>query len=140
VRLYRVIKSGCDALGAAGLPPTGDVDEEEADAGRDGWNVCGGLGLSALVRPAEQMPGTSLLTVSKLLPLNIRSVVAATLPPFLCRSHMIVRVAICGNICFIRSTSASRTRFLSVLDVLVVLREVEPEKKNHLLDGHPDCP
>lgn len=52
------------------------------------------------------------LTFSKPLPLSIRSVVAVILPPFLCRSHMIVRRSIWGNICWIVSTPASRTRTL----------------------------
>jgi len=42
-RLYRVIRSGCDGLGVAGLPSAVDVDEEDAGTGRGGWNVCGGL-------------------------------------------------------------------------------------------------
>ena len=46
------------------------------------------------------------LTVSRAPLDSIRSVVAATLPPFLCRSHMISLRGICGNICDICSTSA----------------------------------
>ena len=48
----------------------------------------------------------ALLTVSKVPRLNTRSVVAATLPPFRCKSHMISRREIWGNICEICSTSA----------------------------------
>lgn len=42
-RLYRVIKSGCDGFCVAGLFSDVDVDEEDAGAGRGGWNVGGGL-------------------------------------------------------------------------------------------------
>lgn len=46
------------------------------------------------------------LTVSSPRPVNILSVVAATLPPFLCKSHMISLRFNCGNICDICSTWA----------------------------------
>ena len=49
------------------------------------------------------------LTVSNPLPLKIRSVVAATLPPFKCKSHIISLWFICGNICDICSTCAGST-------------------------------
>ena len=71
------------------------------------------------------------LTVSSPLPLSILSVVAATLPPFLCRSHMMVRRGICGNICCILSTSASRARRLLALEVDCDVREEAPLKKSH---------
>ena len=96
--------------------------------GITGWNVGGGcracqqqismswpqqMSLSevtCLVGKA-QMPRRyeDVLTVSKLPLDRIRSVVAATLPPFRCRSHMMSLRAICGNICAICSTSARLT-------------------------------
>jgi len=42
-RLYRVIRSGVNGLGVAGLLSAVDIDVEDADTGRGGWNVCGGL-------------------------------------------------------------------------------------------------
>lgn len=51
----------------------------------------------------------SKLTISKPRPLKILSVVAATLPPFRCKSHIISRVFSCGNICDICSTWAGST-------------------------------
>lgn len=62
------------------------------------------------------------LTTSKPLPLSILSVVATTFPPFLCKSHMILRLETCGNICWIRSTSASLARKL-----FAALRPCDPE-------------
>jgi hypothetical protein len=50
-----------------------------------------------------------LLTVSNPLPVKILSVVAATLPPFRCRSHIISLRFNCGNICDICSTCAGST-------------------------------
>src|SRR6266576_5827646 len=48
-------------------------------------------------------------TTSKALPLNTLSVVAATFPPFLCRSHVISLRFNCGNICDNWSTCAGFT-------------------------------
>lgn len=45
-------------------------------------------------------------------PLNILSLVAATLPPFRCRSQIISLRPTCGNICVICSTSRSSTALL----------------------------
>jgi len=56
------------------------------------------------------------LTTSSPLPLNILSVVATTFPPFRCKSHMILRLDTCGNICCMRSTSASLARTLFAED------------------------
>jgi len=44
---------------------------------------------------------------------------------------MMVRRAICGNICSILSTSASRARRLLVMEVDCDVREEAPLKKNH---------
>lgn len=43
-RLYRVMRSGCDGFGVAGLFSAVDADEEDTGTGSGGWNVCGGLG------------------------------------------------------------------------------------------------
>ena len=51
------------------------------------------------------------LTTSNPRPLKILSVVAATLPPFRCKSHIISRVFNCGNIWDICSTCAGSTAF-----------------------------
>jgi hypothetical protein len=127
-RLYRVIRSGCDGFGVVGLFSAVDVDEEDAGIGSGGWNVCGGFRkVSSSIRSERARR----LTVSSPLPLSILSVVAATLPPFLWRSHMMVRLAICGNICCILSTSASRARRLLALEVDCDAREEAPLKKNH---------
>jgi hypothetical protein len=50
------------------------------------------------------------LTTSRPRPLRILSVVATTLPPFRCKSHRMLRRSSWGNICWMRSTSASRAR------------------------------
>ena len=59
-------------------------------------------------KPVSQTSDKGRLTTSSPLPLNILSVVATTFPPLRCKSHMIFRLDTCGNICCIRSTSASR--------------------------------
>ena len=51
------------------------------------------------------------LTTSNPRPLKILSVVAATLPPFRCKSHIISRAFNCGNIWDICSTCAGSTAF-----------------------------
>ena len=48
--------------------------------------------------------GLQVHTASRLLPINTFSVVACTLPPFRCRSHIISLLFNCGNICDICST------------------------------------
>ncbi len=58
---------------------------------------------------ATSPAGANRLTASKPRPERTRSVVAATLPPFRCRSHMISRVLNCGNIWDICSTWAGST-------------------------------
>jgi len=50
------------------------------------------------------------LTVSNPRPLNTRSVVAATIPPFLCRSHAISLLFNCGNMLAIWSMCAGLIR------------------------------
>lgn len=91
-----MIRSGCNGFG---LVPVGVADVElDGDGGRGGWKDCGGI--------------------SNPLPLKILSVVAITFPPFRCRSHMIVLLDTCGNICCTRSTSASLARALLVDEVL----------------------
>jgi len=87
------MRSGWRGLAGVGVEVE---DVEDAADGRGGWKDCGGT--------------------SNPLPLNILSVVATTFPPFRCRSHMILRLDTCGNICCIRSTSASLARTLFVDD------------------------
>lgn len=79
------------------------------------------------------MKQTGKLTTSRPLPLNILSVVVATLPPFLWRSHMIVLLATCGNICCILSTSASRALILLALDATCEFRDDGAAKKKYLM-------
>lgn len=87
-RLYLEIKScpsdlvGGDGAGCAGGTPVGGIATR-------GWKEGGGA--------------------SKPRPERTRSVVAATLPPFRCRSHIISRVLNCGNIWDICSTWAGST-------------------------------
>jgi hypothetical protein len=76
------------------------------------------------------------LTVSKPLPLKILSVVATTFPPFRCKSHIILRLDTCGNICCIRSTSASLARTLFVVAAARVA-EFEDEKKKYRIPTTP---
>ena len=72
------------------------------------------------------------LTLSKPLPLNTRSVVAAMLPRFRCSSQAISRLSSCGNICASCSTCAGFTRLwrerpLDVDDEVEDVLELEPE-------------
>lgn len=98
---YRVIKSGWLGEGLfsplAPLAPCPAV----AGGGRFGWNEGGGL--------------------SKPLPPKTLSVVAATFPPFRCRSHAIALRSSCGNIAdtwstLLTSTCRSREEELGVDD------------------------
>lgn len=78
------------------------------------------------------------LTTSKPLPLNILSVVATTFPPFRCKSHMILLLEICGNICCIRPTSSSRARMLfALLRFTPDAAGFEPEKKRYRIANAP---
>ena len=66
-------------------------------------------------------PSKTVLTTSSPLPLKTLSVVATTFPPFLCKSHIMLRLGTCGNICWILSTSASLA-----LTFCAALREPPP--------------
>lgn len=127
-RLYLEIKScpsdlvGGGGAGCAGGTPVGGIATR-------GWKEGGGYikpsfitlaimfwkstakhaisGAGVATTPA----GANRLTASKPRPERTLSVVAATLPPFRCRSHMISRVLNCGNIWDICSTWAGSTTF-----------------------------
>jgi hypothetical protein len=76
-----------------------------------GYLLVDGFGGSGLVMRADvrwKESNETTLTTSNPRPFSILSVVATTFPPFRCRSHMMLRRATCGNICWMRSTSASR--------------------------------
>lgn len=95
----------------------GKIEEAWAVLANSNQKICKDVKLVA-----KYSEGIAILTTSKPLPLNIRSVVATTFPPFRCKSHMILLLGTCGNICCIRSTSASRAR------TLLALLRFEPEE------------
>ena len=90
-KLYLVIRSGCvDAVGFfSALLPRAPPAAAVAAGGKFGWNEGGGL--------------------SNPLPPSTRSVVAATFPPFQCKSHAIVLRSSCGNMAATWSTLLTST-------------------------------
>lgn len=121
VKLYRVIKSGFTDLApdaaAAAAAAVVRVAIGTAVCGIGGWNDGGGCVNThqhgALDDTVKQCI-VIMRTDSRLLPLRIRSVVASTLPPFLCKSHMMLRLGSCGNICATCSTCAGLTWLLAL--------------------------
>ena len=79
-----------------------------AEAGIGGWNEGGGCSTSYIqhVIPTRSMARRAPLTASNPPLAKILSVVAATLPPFRCKSHIISLRLIWGNIIATCSTSA----------------------------------
>lgn len=73
------------------------------------------------------------LTVSNPLPVKILSVVAATLPPFRCKSHISSLRVSCGNICARWSSCTGSTVWVPVLPLCELLSFCEDvrDEKNH---------
>jgi hypothetical protein len=103
VRLYRVIRSGCDGLAAAATGLVGTTGAGAAGC----WNDAGACRMSVLRCLSA---GKEELTLSRDLPLSTLSVVAAAFPPFLCRSHAMSLLFSCGNIWAIVSICAGSMR------------------------------
>lgn len=88
--------------------------------------------ISTAFRPPVSTPETIMpLTTSRPRPLNTLSVVATTLPPFRCKSHMTSRRPTWGNMLMMLSTSASRTRLRVVVLVVVRLEDEDGPKKRY---------
>lgn len=89
VKLYRVIRSGCVGCCGAGVALVGVAVERGSGTLNEG-------GAFATCQPLSNRDILSrrlfVLTLSKPLPLSARSVVAATFPPFLCKSQAISRL------------------------------------------------
>lgn len=91
-KLYRVIRSGCEGFAAAGLA---GVVVVVAGVGR----LNDGGAKVKVSYHRHHMLCLIIHTISSPLPPSIRSVVAAALPPFRCKSHAMSRLLSCGNIC-----------------------------------------
>jgi hypothetical protein len=105
-RLYRVIKSGCAGLAGVAAARAGVGAARGAGVGI--WKDAGAC--SILVLPSFAANLWVMLTVSKPLPFSPLSIVAATFPPFRCKSHAMSRLLSCGSISATWSICAGLTR------------------------------
>ncbi len=112
-KLYRVIRSGgSDFAIVAEVAVVVESDVVVMNEG-GGWKDGGAYNR---ISASYHVPNILLkLTGSSALPIRILSVVACTLPRFRCKSHIISRRLICGNICAIWSTCAGVKRIPGVV-------------------------
>ena len=100
--------------------------EDEAGKGTWGWNDGGACSKS--ISHGNCRTSSAQLAGSRPLPPRTLSVVAATLPPFRCRSHMISLLFNCGNICVICSTCTGVKRCPFRRAVISLLEDLEDIK------------